>query len=102
MAEVSLQEFSSANKNRLIKIIATKEDTTIVGGEGEKANIEAKITQLKKEIEAATSDFDKEKLQERLAKLSGGVGVIKVGAATEVEQKAKQHKIENKINQYGR
>ncbi len=79
------------------KVIATKENTTIVGGEGEKAKIEAKITQLKKEIEAATSDFDKEKLQERLAKLSGGVGVIKVGAATEVEQKARQHKAEDAL-----
>lgn len=79
------------------KIIATKENTTIVGGGGEKTNVEAKIAQLKKEIEDSTSDFDKEKLQERLAKLSGGVGIIKVGAATEVEQKARQHKAEDAL-----
>jgi len=88
-------EMKMLGKSR--KVIATKENTTIVGGEGGKANIEAKITQLKKEITAATSDFDKEKLQERLAKLSGGVGVIKVGAATEVEQKARQHKAEDAL-----
>jgi len=80
------------------KVIATKENTTIVEGRGEKADIEARINQIKKEIKTSTSDFDKEKLQERLAKLSGGVGVIKVGAATEVEQKAKQHKTEDALH----
>jgi chaperonin GroEL len=80
------------------RIISTKENTTIVEGKGEKTEIEKRIGQIRKELQEVTSDFDKEKLQERLAKLSGGVGVIKVGAATEVEQKAKQHKIEDALH----
>jgi chaperonin GroEL len=80
------------------RVISTKENTTIVEGKGQKADIDARITAIRKEISLATSDFDKEKLQERLAKLSGGVGVIKVGAATEVEQKAKQHKLEDALH----
>jgi chaperonin GroEL len=80
------------------RVISTKENTTIVEGKGEKSKIEARIGAIRKEISLATSDFDKEKLQERLAKLSGGVGVIKVGAATEVEQKAKQHKLEDALH----
>ncbi len=80
------------------RVISTKENTTIVEGKGERADIDARISAIKKEIDSATSDFDKEKLQERLAKLSGGVGVIKVGAATEVEQKAKQHKLEDALH----
>lgn len=80
------------------KVISTKENTTIVEGKGGKAEIEGRINQIRKEIKASTSDFDKEKLQERLAKLSGGVGVVKVGAATEVEQKAKQHKLEDALH----
>ncbi|MDP2741577.1 MAG: chaperonin GroEL [bacterium] len=80
------------------RIISTKENTTIVEGKGDKAKIDARIIQIKKEIKDSTSDFDKEKLQERLAKLAGGVGVIKVGAATEVEQKAKQHKLEDALH----
>lgn len=80
------------------RVISTKENTTIVEGKGDKKDIDARIGAIKKEIENATSDFDKEKLQERLAKLSGGVGVLKVGAATEVEQKAKQHKIEDALH----
>ncbi len=77
------------------KVISDKENTTIVDGKGDKEKIEARIKQIKNEIEKSTSDFDKEKLRERLAKLSGGVAVIKVGAATEVEQKARQHKAED-------
>ncbi|MDO8524464.1 MAG: chaperonin GroEL [bacterium] len=80
------------------KVIASKENTTIVDGEGDKLKIEARIKQIKAEIERTENDFDKEKLQERLGKLSGGVAVIKVGAATEVEQKAKQHKAEDALN----
>ncbi len=80
------------------RVISTKENTTIVEGKGAKEEIEKRISQIRKEIENSTSDFDKEKLQERLAKLSGGVGVIKVGAATEVEQKAKQHKLEDALH----
>ena len=82
------------------RVIATKENTTIVGSEdkGTKEIIEMRIKNIKMAIDDATSDYDKEKLQERLAKLSGGVGVIKVGAATEVEQKAKQHKLEDALH----
>ncbi|MCD6550251.1 chaperonin GroEL [bacterium] len=79
------------------KVVATKENTTIIEGKGSKEQIEARIKQIKKEIEMSDSEFDKEKLQERLAKLTGGVAVIKVGAATEVEQKARQHKIEDAL-----
>src|SRR3989344_1504752 len=66
------------------KVIATKDNTTIVGGKGKKQEIDKRVKQIKAQIEATTSEFDKEKLQERLAKLSGGVAVVKVGAATEV------------------
>ncbi len=79
------------------KIIATKENTTVVGGKGSKADIKNRVAQIKTQIENTTSDFDKEKLQERLGKLSGGVAVIKVGAASEVEQKEKQHRIEDAL-----
>jgi len=80
------------------RVVATKENTTIVEGKGDKEKIEARVSQIKKEIIASDSQFDKEKLQERLAKLAGGVAVIKVGAATEVEQKAKQHKTEDALS----
>src|SRR5205807_2175982 len=80
------------------RIISAKENTTIVEGKGEKSEIEKRINQIRKEIKDSTSEFDKEKLQERLAKLAGGVGVLKVGAATEVEQKAKQHKLEDALH----
>lgn len=80
------------------KVVSTKENTTVIEGKGKKEEIESRIKQIKKEINVAESEFDKEKLQERLAKLSGGVAVIKVGAATEVEQKAKQHKTEDALS----
>ena len=80
------------------KIVSTKENTTIIEGKGKKETIESRIKQIKNEIEISSSNFDKEKLQERLAKLAEGVAVIKVGAATEVEQKAKQHKIEDALS----
>ncbi|HXK35609.1 MAG TPA: chaperonin GroEL, partial [Candidatus Paceibacterota bacterium] len=79
------------------KIVATKENTTIVGGKGKKATIEARATQLRAQLTKTTSSFDKEKLQERVAKLTGGIAVIKVGAATEVEQKEKQHRTEDAV-----
>lgn len=79
------------------RVVSTKENTTIIEGKGEREKIESRVNQIKKELEVSDSDFDKEKLQERLAKLSGGVAVIKVGAATEVEQKAKQHKTEDAL-----
>lgn len=79
------------------KVISTKENTTIVEGKGDQKAINSRIAQIRKELEASDSDFDKEKLQERLAKLSGGVAVIKVGAATEVEMKEKKHRIEDAL-----
>jgi len=79
------------------KIVINKENTTIIEGEGKKEEIEKRIKQIKAELEKTESEFDKEKLQERLAKLSGGVAVIKVGAATEVEQKEKQHRVEDAV-----
>jgi len=80
------------------KVIVTKDTTTIVGGRGKKEDIEKRIQQIKVQLEKTTSEYDREKLQERLAKLSGGVAVIKVGAPTEVEQKEKQHRIEDAIS----
>jgi chaperonin GroEL len=80
------------------KVISTKEHTTIVGGQGQGAHVQDRIKQIRAEHDVATNPFDKEKLQERLAKLSGGVGVIKVGAFTETEMKAKKFKIEDALN----
>ncbi|MHB8740441.1 MAG: chaperonin GroEL, partial [Coriobacteriia bacterium] len=82
---------------RAEKVKITKDDTTIIGGKGSEDQIKARINQLKAEIENSDSDFDREKLQERLAKLSGGVAIIKVGAATEVELKEKKHRIEDAL-----
>ncbi len=80
------------------KILITKEDTTIVEGAGEKQEIEARCTQIRAQIDAETSDYDKEKLQERLAKLSGGVAVIKVGGATEIEVKEKHDRVDDALH----
>ena len=80
------------------RVVVDKENTTIVDGKGDKAAIEARIAQIKKEIEETTSDYDKEKLQERLAKLSGGVAVIKVGAATETEMKEKKDRVDDALS----
>ena len=80
------------------RVVSTKENTTLVEGKGEKEKIEDRIKQIRAVLKETTSEFDKEKLQERLAKLSGGVAVIKVGAATEIEQKARQHKTEDALN----
>jgi len=79
------------------KIVVTKDDTTVVEGSGSHADVEGRIKQIRREIENSDSDWDREKLQERLAKLAGGVAVIKVGAATEVELKEKKHRIEDAI-----
>ena len=79
------------------KVVANKDNTTIVGGKGDKAQIDDRIHQIKAQLANTDSEFDKEKLQERLGKLSGGVAVIKVGAPTEVEQKEKQHRIEDAV-----
>lgn len=80
------------------KVIASKDNTTIVEGKGKESDIETRVAQIKNEIDAVTSEFDKEKLAERLAKLTGGVAVIKVGAATEVELKEKKHRIEDALS----
>ena len=80
------------------RVTITKDDTTIVDGAGKKADIEARIGQIKQQIEDTTSDYDKEKLQERLAKLAGGVAVIKVGGATEVEVKEKKDRVDDALN----
>ncbi|MEX0827055.1 MAG: chaperonin GroEL [Acidimicrobiia bacterium] len=82
---------------RARKVVVTKDDTTVVEGSGAKGDVEGRIKQIRREIENSDSDWDREKLQERLAKLAGGVAVIKVGAATEVELKEKKHRIEDAI-----
>ena len=90
---VTLEDLGRARQVR-----ASKEETTIVDGAGDKSKIDARVAQIKKQIEETTSDFDKEKLQERLAKLAGGVAVIEIGAATEVEMKEKKLRIEDALN----
>ncbi len=82
---------------RARKVIVTKDETTIVEGAGEADQIEGRVTQIRREIENTDSDYDREKLQERLAKLAGGVAVIKAGAATEVELKERKHRIEDAV-----
>ena len=82
---------------RARKVVVTKDETTIVEGSGAKADVTGRINQIKQEIENTDSDYDREKLQERLAKLAGGVAIIKVGAATEVELKEKKHRIEDAV-----
>jgi chaperonin GroEL len=80
------------------KVVCTKEETTIIGGGGDEAAIKGRIHTIKAEIEASTSDYDKEKLQERMAKLTGGVAIIRVGAGTEVELKEKKHRVEDALS----
>jgi chaperonin GroEL len=83
---------------RATKVTSTKDDTTVVGGAGSEDAIQGRINQIKAEIDNSTSDYDREKLQERLAKLAGGVAVIGVGAATEVELKEKKHRVEDALS----
>ena len=90
---IGLEELGTARR-----IVVTKDSTTIIDGNGDKADVEGRVSQIKAEIEASDSDWDTEKLQERLAKLAGGVCVIKVGAATEVELKEKKHRIEDAVS----
>ena len=92
LSETNIEQLGGARK-----VIATKETTTIVDGKGEKSEIEARVAAIRNEIEHTDSDFDKEKLQERLAKLAGGVAILKVGAATETEMKEKKLRIEDAI-----
>jgi len=78
--------------------VITKDDTTVIDGAGNKSDIESRINQVRKQIEYSTSDYDSEKLQERVAKLAGGVAVIKVGAATEIEMKEKKARVEDALH----
>src|ERR1700722_3161678 len=95
---IKLENVTLAMLGRAKKVMIEKENTTIVSGAGKKADIEARIGQIKAQIEETTSDYDREKLQERLAKLAGGVAVIRVGGATEVEVKEKKDRVEDALN----
>ena len=95
---IKLENVTTAMLGRAKKVIIEKEKTTIVHGAGKKAEIEARVNQIKVQIEETTSDYDKEKLQERLAKLAGGVAVIRVGGATEIEVKEKKDRVEDALN----
>ena len=93
-----LESATIEDLGRAEKIVVTKDDTTIIGGKGETAQIKGRIDQIRVEIDKSTSDYDSEKLQERLAKLSGGVAIIRVGAATETELKEKKHRVEDALS----
>jgi chaperonin GroEL len=95
---VKLENVTLDMLGRARKVVVTKDDTTIVEGAGSKEAIQGRIAQIKRQIEETESDYDREKLQERLAKLSGGVAVIKVGAPTETEMKEKKHRFEDALN----
>jgi chaperonin GroEL len=95
---LSLEKATLADMGQAKKIVVEKENTTIIDGHGKSADIKSRIAQVKQQIEEATSDYDKEKLQERVAKLSGGVAVIKVGAATEIEMKEKKARVEDALH----
>ncbi len=93
-----LESVTIADLGRAEKVVSTKEETTIVGGQGDAEAIKGRIEQIRVEIDKSTSDYDREKLQERLAKLSGGVAIIRVGAATETELKEKKHRVEDALS----
>ncbi len=93
-----LDSATLADLGRCDKVVSSKDDTTIIGGEGADDAIQGRINQIKAEIDNSTSDYDREKLQERLAKLAGGVAVIRVGAATETELKEKKHRVEDALS----
>jgi len=93
-----LETVTPADLGHAQKVVSDKDNTTIVGGKGDEKAIKARKEQIKVEIEKTTSDYDKEKLQERLAKLSGGVAIIRVGAATETEMKEKKHRVEDALS----
>jgi chaperonin GroEL len=93
-----LESATLADLGRSEKVVVTKDDTTVIGGKGEAAQIKGRIEQIRVEIDKSTSDYDREKLQERLAKLSGGVAIIRVGAATETELKEKKHRVEDALS----
>jgi chaperonin GroEL len=93
-----LDSAAVADLGRARRVVSDKDNTTIVEGKGSDADIQARIKQIKAQVDETTSDYDREKLQERLAKLAGGVAVIKVGAATEVELKEKKHRVEDALS----
>ncbi|MGB7690215.1 MAG: chaperonin GroEL, partial [Pseudolabrys sp.] len=95
---IKLDKVTVSMLGRAKKVIIEKENTTIVHGAGKKPDIEARVGQIKAQIEETTSDYDREKLQERLAKLAGGVAVIRVGGATEIEVKEKKDRVEDALN----
>ena len=95
---IQLENVQLSDLGRAKKVVIDKDNTTIVHGAGAKADITARVSQIKAQIEETTSDYDREKLQERLAKLAGGVAVIKVGAATEVEMKEKKDRIDDALH----
>jgi len=93
-----LESVQLSDLGRAAKVVASKDETTVVDGAGEENQIKARVEQIKVEIDRSTSDYDREKLQERLAKLAGGVAIIRVGAATEVELKEKKHRVEDALS----
>jgi chaperonin GroEL len=95
---IKLENVTTSMLGRAKRVIIEKEKTTIVDGAGKKKEIEARVGQIKQQIEETTSDYDREKLQERLAKLAGGVAVIRVGGATEIEVKEKKDRVEDALN----
>jgi chaperonin GroEL len=95
---IKLESVTTAMLGRAKKVVIEKEKTTIIDGAGKKKDIEARVAQIKQQIEETTSDYDREKLQERLAKLAGGVAVIRVGGATEIEVKEKKDRVEDALN----
>ena len=95
---IKLENVTIAMLGKAKRVVITKEHTTIIDGAGKKKDIEARVSQLKAQIEETTSDYDKEKLQERLAKLTGGVAVIKVGGATEIEVKERKDRVDDALN----
>jgi chaperonin GroEL len=95
---LKLEHVTIEQLGRAARVVVTKEDTTIIGGAGKHAQIDARVQQIRREIEKSTSDYDKEKLEERLAKLAGGVAVIRVGAPTEAEMKSKKEALDDAIS----
>ena len=95
---MSLEKASLDDLGRAKRVIAAKEDTTVIDGAGDKSSIDGRVAQIRQQIEDTSSDYDREKLQERMAKLAGGVAVIKVGAATEIEMKEKKARVEDALH----
>jgi Chaperonin GroEL (HSP60 family) len=95
---IKLENIKLDDMGRAKRVTIDKENTTIVEGEGKKADIQGRVAQIRRQIEETTSDYDREKLQERLAKLAGGVAVVNVGAATETEMKEKKARVEDALH----